>query len=105
MSSLNPLNGGNFIHNNVRNADGGSVMKRFSLAGKTAIISGAGGGIGYSVATAYAEMGCNIAIWYGSNTKAVERAEALEKQYGVKCRANHSSKPSIPIAGRWTYTT
>ena len=83
--TLNPLNGGNFIHNNVRNADGGSILKRFSLAGKTAIISGAGGGIGFSVATAYAEMGCNIAIWYNANKKAVERAEGLAKQYNVKC--------------------
>lgn len=83
--SLSPLNGGNFIHNDKRNVDGGSILKRFSLEKKTAIISGAGGGIGYSVATAYAEMGCNVAIWYSSNKKAVEKAEALAKQYNVKC--------------------
>jgi sorbose reductase len=85
-ATLSPINGGNFIHNTKRNVDGGSIMKRFSLAGKTAIITGAGAGIGYSVATAYAEMGANIAIWYHTNTKAVPRAEELAKQYNIKCR-------------------
>lgn len=86
-SSLNPVQGANFVHNDRnRQVDGGSILKRFSLLGKTAIISGAGGGIGYAVATAYAEMGCNIAIWYNSNQKAVEKAEDLAKQYNVKCK-------------------
>ena len=85
--SLNPMNGGNFIHNDQRVVDAGSILDRFSLANKTAIISGAGSGIGYSVATAYAELGCNVAIWYHTNTKAVEKAEALAKQYNVKCKA------------------
>lgn len=80
--SLEPLNGGNFIHNDKnRVVDGGStnILKRVSLAGKKAIISGAGGGIGFSVATAYAEMGCNIAIGYNVNKKAVDTAEGLAK--------------------------
>lgn len=85
--SLNPLKGGTFIHNNKRNVDGGSILERFSLANKTAIITGAGSGIGYSVATAYAELGCNVAIWYYyTDTKAIGKAEALAKQYGVKCK-------------------
>ena len=85
MSSLSPLNGGNFIHNDKnRTVDGGSILKRFSLANKTAIITGAGAGIGYAVAQAYAEMGCNLALWYSTNAKAVERAEGLAKQYNVK---------------------
>lgn len=95
--SLNPLDGGNFVHNDKnRVVDGGSILKRFSLAEKTAIISGAGGGIGLAVATAYAEMGCNIAIWYNSNKKAVEKAEALAKQYSIKCMAR--SFPSCVAA-------
>lgn len=96
--TLNPMNGGNFIHNTKRNIDGGSIMSRFSLADKTAIITGGGGGIGYSVATAYAEMGCNIAIWDYSNAKAVENAEALAKKFNVKCKAapppgSHANPP------------
>ncbi|OAA54594.1 NAD(P)-binding domain protein [Niveomyces insectorum RCEF 264] len=82
-----PLNAGNFVHNSTRNADGGSFLKRLSLANKTVIISGSGGGIGFSVATAYAELGANIAIWYHSNTKAVDKAEALAKQFNVKVKA------------------
>ncbi|CAK7235646.1 Sorbose reductase sou1 [Sporothrix bragantina] len=85
--AANPLNAGNFIHNTTRNADGGSFLKRLSLSNKTAIISGSGGGIGFSVATAYAELGANIAIWYHSNAKAVEKAEELAKQFNVKVKA------------------
>ncbi|KAF7540945.1 hypothetical protein G7Z17_g12062 [Cylindrodendrum hubeiense] len=81
MSDLNPLNGGNFVHNDTRWVDGGSILKRFSLAGKTAIITGAGAGIGYAVAQAYAELGCNLSL------KTPERAEALAKQYNVQCKA------------------
>ncbi|KAI8672411.1 hypothetical protein LRP88_03081 [Fusarium phalaenopsidis] len=87
MSDLNPLNGGNFVHNDKRWIDGGSIMKRFSLEGKTAIITGAAAGIGWAVAQAYAEMGANIALWYFSNLKGPERAEELAKQYNIQCKA------------------
>ncbi|KAH9227579.1 hypothetical protein K456DRAFT_42123 [Colletotrichum gloeosporioides 23] len=40
--SLNPMNGGDFIHDDERKLDGGSVLSRLSLANKTAIITGAG---------------------------------------------------------------
>lgn len=84
--ALEPLCGGNFIHDDkCRVIDGGPILKRLSLAGKTAIISGAGGGIGYAVAKAYAELGCNIAIWYNSNKQAVDNAEVIERDYKVKC--------------------
>ncbi|KAE9583087.1 L-xylulose reductase [Colletotrichum fructicola] len=85
--SLNPMNGGDFIHDDERKLDGGSVLSRLSLANKTAIITGAGGGIGYSVAVAYAEMGCSIAIWYHTNREAPKRAEELSEKYKVKCKA------------------
>lgn len=79
------MNEGNFIHDDERKLDGGSVLSRLSLTNKTAIITGAGGGIGYSVAVAYAEMGCNIAIWYHKNREAPKRAEELSEKYKVKC--------------------
>ncbi|KAF4928116.1 L-xylulose reductase [Colletotrichum viniferum] len=87
--SLNPMNGGDFIHDDERKLDVGSALSRLSLANKTAIITGAGGGIGYSVAVAYmyAEMGCNIAIWYHTNQEAPKRAEELSEKYKVKCKA------------------
>lgn len=92
MSSLNPIVGGNFVHNDVRKPEAPHILKRFSLAGKTAIISGSGGGIGYAVATAYAQVGANIAIWYHSNKKAPEKAEALTKEYNVQGKPKYSSR-------------
>lgn len=40
-----------------------NVLPLFSLKGKTAIVSGAGAGIGYAVAQGFAEAGANVAIW------------------------------------------
>lgn len=67
--------------------DNTPVLPLFSLKGRTAIISGAGAGIGLAVADAFAEAGANIAIWYNSNTSALDRAAELEKKYGIKCKA------------------
>ena len=60
-------------------------MQLFSLAGKTAIISGAGQGIGLTVAKTFAEAGANVAIWYHSNSMAIEEADNIEKVFKVKC--------------------
>lgn len=81
------MKGGNFAHENTVAPKNGSVMALFSNRGKTAIVSGAGAGIGLVVAQALAESGANVAIWYNSNKKAVERAQDIEKEYGVKCKA------------------
>ncbi|KAI0166794.1 short chain dehydrogenase [Hypoxylon sp. FL1284] len=59
------------------------VMPLFSLRGRTAIVSGAGAGIGLSIAHALA----NVAIWYNSNKKALDEAASIEEMYGVKCKA------------------
>lgn len=80
------MNGGNFAHNNSTAPSEEKILPLFSLKGKTAIISGAGAGIGLAVAQGLAEAGANVAIWYNSNKKALQRAEDIEKQYGVKCR-------------------
>jgi sorbose reductase len=64
-----------------------SVHQLFSLKHKTAIVSGAGAGIGLQVARALAEAGANVAIWYHSNKDALDQAADIEKSYGVKCRA------------------
>jgi sorbose reductase len=83
--SLNPLEGGNFIHAVAQRTEASPLLKRFSLIGKTAIVTGAGAGIGLAVAQGLAEMGANVAIWYNTNTKAVERASEIEAKYGVRC--------------------
>jgi sorbose reductase len=35
----------------------------------------------------YAEAGANVIIWYNKNKDAEKRAEELEKEFSVKCRA------------------
>lgn len=82
------MRGGEFRHYNTKppKSKGDHVLPLFSLKGKTAIISGAGAGIGLAVAQAFAEAGANVAIWYNTNKKALERAEEIEKEYGVKCK-------------------
>lgn len=62
-----------------------SMKGLFSLKHKTAIVSGAGAGIGLQVARALAEQGANVAIWYNSNKKAEEKAEQIAEDFGVKC--------------------
>lgn len=81
----NPLNGGDFIHGNTEAPKVDRVLPLFSLKHKTAIVSGAGAGIGLQVARALAEAGANVAIWYNSNKKALDRAAEIEKTFGVKC--------------------
>ena len=85
-----PLTGGNFKHDNspaAKPVDGEKVLPLFSNKGKTAIVSGAGAGIGLSVAQALAESGANVAIWYNSNKKALDRASEIASNYNVKCQA------------------
>ena len=79
---------GNFKHENTTAPKEEKVLPLFSNKGKTAIVSGAGAGIGLAVAQALAESGANVAIWYNSNKKAIERAQDIEKEYGVKCECN-----------------
>lgn len=64
-----------------------AVLGLFSLVGKTAIVTGAGAGIGLEVAKALAAAGANVIIWYNSNKKAEIRAEEISKEYGVTCQA------------------
>ncbi|KAJ9640072.1 Sorbose reductase sou1 [Coniosporium apollinis] len=78
---------GVFTKNNTQAPKDGRILPLFSLKGKTAIVSGAGAGIGLAVAQGFAEAGADVAIWYNSNKKAIDRASDIEKEYGVKCKA------------------
>jgi len=62
----NAMKGGEFRHYNTKppESKGNHVLPLFSLKGKTAIISGAGAGIGLAVAQSFAEAGANVVIWY-----------------------------------------
>ena len=78
---------GNFAHNNTQPPKEPKILPRFSLKGKTAIVSGAGAGIGLQVARGMAEAGANTAILFNSNKKAHDRASEIEKEFGIKCRS------------------
>lgn len=75
---------GLFVHNNTTAPEHPSLMSMFSLKGKTAIVTGAGAGIGLAVAQGLAEAGANVAMWYNSNSKCIERAAEIAEQYGVQ---------------------
>lgn len=78
-------NGGSFKHNNTVAPKEEKVFPLFDNRGKTAIVTGAGAGIGLAVAQGLAESGSNVAIWYHGNRKALDRAAEIEEEYGVKC--------------------
>ncbi|KAF3165956.1 hypothetical protein EYR41_007764 [Orbilia oligospora] len=63
------------------------VFSLLSLKGRTAIVTGGGGGIGFAAVEAFAEAGANVALWYNTNKSAVEKAEQVSKTYGVICKA------------------
>ena len=92
------MKGGLFSHNNTVPPKTEKVLPLFSNKGKTAIVSGAGAGIGLAVAQALAESGANVAIWYNSNKKALERAKEIEQNYGVKCAVFYQSIAAEPIS-------
>ncbi|ODQ81050.1 hypothetical protein BABINDRAFT_160467 [Babjeviella inositovora NRRL Y-12698] len=66
------------------------VLDMFSLKGKVASITGSATGIGYEVATAYAQAGADIALWYYSKftpeSDAEAQAERIRKATGVTVR-------------------
>ncbi|KAF3317949.1 hypothetical protein TWF173_009770 [Orbilia oligospora] len=59
------------------------VTSLLSLKGRTAIVTGAGAGIGFGVVEAFAEAGANVALWYNSNPEAIEKAKKISKTYGA----------------------
>jgi NAD(P)-dependent dehydrogenase (short-subunit alcohol dehydrogenase family) len=58
----------------------------FSLEGRTAIITGASGGLGKETALAFAEVGCDVAI-AARNQQALDEVAAAVTQQGRRCLA------------------
>ena len=87
---------GLFHHNNTVAPEHTGLFNAFSLKGKTAIVTGAGAGIGLNVAHGLAEAGANVALWYHTNTKTPGRAAEIGQKYGVQGELNsHHSRWSI----------
>ncbi|KAL2824018.1 hypothetical protein BDW59DRAFT_89950 [Aspergillus cavernicola] len=78
---------GHFVHGNTEPPAHPGLLSMFSLKGKSAIVTGAGAGIGYAVANGLAEAGANVALWYNTNTKCPERAQEIASKYGVQAKA------------------
>lgn len=88
-----PLDGGKFRHDNTTAPREKHVLPLFTNEGKTSIVTGSGAGIGLAVAQGLAESRSNVAIWYHSNKKALDRAREIEEEYGVQCK-----QPPAPAA-------
>lgn len=73
-----------FVHNNTTAPAHPSLLGMFSLKGKTAIVTGAGAGIGLAVAQGLAEAGANVAMLWNTNDKCPQRASEVASQYGVQ---------------------
>lgn len=84
--AASPIQNGLFVHDNTVAPEHPSLMTMFSLKGKTAIVTGAGAGIGLAVAHGLAEAGANVALWYNSNPNAIERAAEIAQKYGVQSK-------------------
>ncbi|KAG9255846.1 uncharacterized protein F5Z01DRAFT_516335 [Emericellopsis atlantica] len=61
-----------------------SVFKSLRLDGRTVIITGGCGGIGYEIARGLAEAGANLALWYYSSQQSTTLAAKITADFGVK---------------------
>jgi uncharacterized protein len=56
-------------------------------AGKTALITGASGGIGYELAKLFAKDHCNLVLVARSAPKLAQFADELQRQFGISAKA------------------
>lgn len=64
-----------------------SIRDRFSFEGKKALITGAAGGFGYSVAAALAELGADVALVDLKGRQAGENAKQIAARFGRRAIA------------------
>lgn len=66
------------------------MYQPFDLTGRTALITGGNGGIGYGMARALLQSGANVSIWGSNPDKTATAREALVRECGDAARV-HSS--------------
>ncbi|KAJ4289169.1 hypothetical protein N0V90_011511 [Kalmusia sp. IMI 367209] len=64
-----------------------NVYQQLSLKDRVCLVTGASGGIGSAVATAYAEAGAHLALFFNSNPAAKDLASSLSSVHNVKAVA------------------
>ena len=92
---------------------GMGVLDRFSLAGKTALVTGAGQGIGRRLALAFAEAGADVALnsphgartWRTSRRSPGPRPEGGGGAGGRLQRPGRGRSWSAPSTGWGTWTS
>ena len=66
-------------------ADGNGNYQPTSLAGKVALVTGAGRGIGRAIALELARRGANVALNFRADAKHAESAADEIRELGVEC--------------------
>lgn len=62
-----------------------NILDKFRLDGKTAVVTGASGGIGYEVSKALAQAGADVVVHYNSNKSKAE--ELVDIIHGYNCKS------------------
>jgi len=72
-----------------------SMEKAYSLQGKTAIVTGGSKGIGFGIATAFAQQGANLAIFARDEKSGVAAAVELAEKYGITAKFYKADMSSL----------
>ena len=70
-----------------------SVLDRFRLDGRTAILTGVGPGVGEHVAKAYAELGANVVLSARSQDR-LDRIAAEMRESGIQATRHSAAHDS-----------
>ncbi len=79
------------------------ILKSFSLEGKIALITGASYGIGFSIATAYAEAGATI-VFNDINQELVDKGLKAYQELGIKAHGYVCNVTDEEAVGRLIQT-
>ncbi len=79
------------------------ILKSFSLEGKIALITGASYGIGFSIATAYAEAGATI-VFNDINQELVDKGLKAYQELGIKAHGYVCNVTDEEAVGRFIQT-